>query len=55
VMAPVTVIDYVIVHELSHIDIRNHSKEFWRKVGRIIPDYKSDEKWLRDNGHFLVL
>jgi predicted metal-dependent hydrolase len=55
VMAPVTVIDYVIVHELSHIDIRNHSKEFWRRVGRIIPDYKSDEKWLRDNGHFLVL
>lgn len=55
VMAPVTVIDYVIVHELSHIEIRNHSKEFWRRVGDVIPDYKKVEKWLRDNGHFLVV
>jgi predicted metal-dependent hydrolase len=55
VMAPMTVIDYVIVHELSHIEIRNHSKEFWRRVGIVVPDYKKDEKWLRDNGHFLVV
>ncbi len=55
VMAPMRVIDYVIVHELSHIEIRNHSKEFWHRVGSVIPDYKRDEKWLRDNGHFLVV
>ena len=55
VMAPLRVIDYVIVHELSHIEMRNHSKRFWRRVGSVIPDYKTDEKWLRDNGHFLVL
>lgn len=55
VMAPLRVIDYVIVHELSHIKIRNHSKEFWHRVGNVIPDYKNDEKWLRDNGHFLVV
>jgi predicted metal-dependent hydrolase len=55
VMAPVTVIDYVIVHELAHIEIRNHSKDFWRRVESVIPDYKKDEKWLRDNGHFLVV
>jgi predicted metal-dependent hydrolase len=55
VMAPLRVIDYVIVHELSHIEVRNHSKRFWRKVGSVIPDYKNDEKWLRDNGHFLVV
>lgn len=55
VMAPLRVIDYVIVHELSHIEIRNHSKEFWRRVANVIPDYKKDEKWLRDNGHFLVV
>ena len=55
VMAPLRVIDYVIVHELSHIEIRNHSKGFWRRVGRVIADYKKDEKWLRDNGHFLVV
>ena len=55
VMAPMRVIDYVIVHELCHIETRNHSKEFWRRVGSVIPDYKRDEKWLRDNGHFLVV
>jgi predicted metal-dependent hydrolase len=55
VMAPVAVIDYVIVHELSHTEIRNHSKEFWRRVGSVIPNYKKYEKWLRDNGHFLVV
>jgi predicted metal-dependent hydrolase len=55
VMAPLRVIDYVIVHELSHIEIRNHSKRFWRRLGSVIPDYKTDEKWLRDNGHFLVV
>ncbi len=55
VLAPPRVIDYVIVHELCHIEIRNHSKEFWRRVGSVIPDYKTDEKWLRDNGHFLVI
>jgi predicted metal-dependent hydrolase len=55
VMAPARVIDYVIVHELSHIEVRNHSKEFWRRVGIVIPDYKKDERWLRDNGLFLVV
>lgn len=55
VLAPLRVIDYVIVHELSHIEIRNHSKEFWLRVGNVIPDYKTDERWLRDNGHFLVV
>jgi predicted metal-dependent hydrolase len=55
VMAPPMVIDYVIVHELSHVEFRNHSKKFWSRVRAIIPDYKADEKWLRDNGHFLVV
>jgi len=54
-MAPLRVIDYLVVHELSHIEVKNHSKEFWSKVERMIPDYRRDEKWLRDNGHFLVL
>ena len=55
VMAPLRVIDYVIVHELSHIKVRKHSASFWRTVEMTIPGYKLDEKWLRDNGHFLVL
>ena len=55
IMAPARVIDYVIVHELAHIEIKSHSEEFWRRVGVIISDYKKDEKWLRENGDFLVV
>lgn len=55
IMAPLEVIDYVVVHELAHLAERNHSPRFWRKVGEIFPDYKKQRKWLKDNGHLLVL
>jgi predicted metal-dependent hydrolase len=34
-------IDYIIVHELTHIKHMNHSKQFWNHIGRFIPDYKA--------------
>ncbi len=43
---PVAVIDYVIIHELCHTRIMNHSKEFWATVRSIIPDYKHLKKKL---------
>lgn len=46
VMAPITVIDYVVVHELAHIIIPNHSAKFWNFLEKIIPDYKQRKKWL---------
>jgi predicted metal-dependent hydrolase len=49
VMAPIEVIDYVVVHELAHILVRNHSKVFWAKVRAIMPDYEERRKWLREN------
>ena len=52
-MAPMSVIDYVIVHELSHTVHKNHSSDFWGLVESILPEYKSAKKWLKDNGHKL--
>ena len=50
VMAPLEVIDYVIVHELAHLRIKNHSADFWKFLGQISPDYKSHRLWLKENG-----
>ena len=52
-MAPLASLDYVVVHELSHLVHKNHSKVFWEKVRSFMPDYKIHEKWLKDNGHLL--
>ena len=55
VMAPEDVIDYVIVHELAHLRIRNHSENYWEAVRLLMPDYQIRLKWLKDNGHRLRL
>ncbi|HWQ40525.1 MAG TPA: SprT family zinc-dependent metalloprotease, partial [Desulfosporosinus sp.] len=47
VMAPMHIVDYVVVHELCHLRQMNHSKEFWQLVGSQIPDYKERRKWLK--------
>ncbi|MEN6318432.1 MAG: SprT family zinc-dependent metalloprotease [Syntrophaceae bacterium] len=53
IMAPCSVIDYVIVHELMHMRVRNHSVRFWNLVAKIIPDYKQQKLWLKEKGHLL--
>jgi predicted metal-dependent hydrolase len=45
-MAPQSVIDYVVVHEMCHMVHLNHDRSFWRLVGKILPDYKEKENWL---------
>ncbi|MDQ0247933.1 putative metal-dependent hydrolase [Bacillus fengqiuensis] len=45
-MAPINVIDYVVVHEMCHMVHMNHDRSFWRLVGKIMPDYKEQENWL---------
>lgn len=54
-LAPPRVLDYVVVHELCHRIEMNHSKAFWNTVEMILPDYKEQKKWLRDNGSTLYL
>ena len=53
IMAPYPVIDYVILHELAHIKEKNHSRRFWSLLETILPDYKKQRLWLRENGHLL--
>lgn len=54
-MAPMRVIDYVLVHELAHINYANHSKEYWQFLRSIMPDYEERKEWLRVNGPLLTL
>lgn len=53
-MAPLRVVDYVIIHELMHLKQKNHSRKYWAEVARMRPDYKQDERWLSKNGHLLA-
>lgn len=53
VKAPPEIINYVVVHELVHLIHHNHSQRFWAQVAEIIPNYKENRRWLRENGHLL--
>ena len=49
IMAKKSIIDYVIIHELSHIIHFNHSNSFWMYVEKFCPDYKKSKLWLNRN------
>ncbi|MGD0611384.1 MAG: SprT family zinc-dependent metalloprotease [Anaerolineales bacterium] len=53
VMAPQEAIDYVAVHELVHLKLKNHARAFWTQVEAIMPDYRPRLDWLNRNGRFL--
>jgi len=54
-MARADVLDYIVVHEMCHMDHRNHSKYFWNRVGEIMQDYREKHEWLKINGVNLYL
>jgi len=49
-LAPISVIDYVIVHELAHTVKKDHSPAFWEIVESVMPNYREKKEWLRVNG-----
>lgn len=53
IKAPIHVIDYIVVHELTHLLEANHTPEFWNIVSVQLPHYLKAKEWLKDNGHIL--
>lgn len=49
-MLPANIVDYLIVHELTHLDIPTHSSEFWRRLEVAYPEYRRAESWLKEHG-----
>ena len=55
IMAPPTVIDYILVHELAHLTYPTHTEAFWGAVDRVLPYYREQRAWLREHGAELDL
>lgn len=53
IFAPLSVLDYVVAHEVAHLKHLNHSPSFWSVVGLLRPDYKTQKQWLKDYGQQL--
>jgi len=49
-MAPQTIIDYLVVHELCHLRHRDHTDAFWNEVDKVMPEYRERKDWLRKQG-----
>lgn len=54
-MAPIDVVDYVVIHELCHMVHLNHDRSFWRLVGSFMPDYEEKQAWLRQSHWKMVV
>jgi predicted metal-dependent hydrolase len=50
VLAPPAVLDYVVAHEVAHLQELNHSPRFWAVVRRLCPTFESSRDWLRRHG-----
>jgi predicted metal-dependent hydrolase len=53
-LAPLEVLDYVVVHELCHLRVPDHSRRFWALVERHRPDWRRQRSWLREHGPELL-
>jgi predicted metal-dependent hydrolase len=54
-LAPAEILDYVVEHEVAHLDVQDHSPRFWRLLASRCPSWREHEAWLRRHGHALRL
>lgn len=54
-MAPVGVLDYIITHEMVHLQYPSHSPAFWNELDKKMPNYREYENWLKHNGVKMTL
>ncbi|MBT9609537.1 MAG: M48 family metallopeptidase [Aquabacterium sp.] len=54
-MAPPTIIDYIVVHELCHLHHRDHTDAFWNEVDKVLPSWRERKEWLKLQGAALEL
>lgn len=52
--APSRIIDYIILHELCHLKVRDHSRRFWNMLYVYDKNFENNKKWLEENGHLLL-
>ncbi len=53
-LCPEEVRDCIVVHELCHRRHMNHSPAFWQEVARVLPGYREQERWLKENGRRIM-
>ncbi len=54
-LAPAEILDYVVQHEVAHLEVHDHSESFWSLLASRCPDWRHHERWLRRHGHALRL
>ena len=54
ILAPEEVLDYVVFHELAHRKEMNHSERFWHLAESVMPDFRRQRLWLKQNGRLLM-
>jgi predicted metal-dependent hydrolase len=52
-LAPPEILDYIVEHEVAHLQVQDHSPRFWALVASRCPDSRRHERWLRQHGHAL--